>query len=149
MAHAFAIAAFSDSLAQHGTIKSSVIFTKLMAEKRWYFPRASKAILIDATVFFYQSRIGIVGEADIAEVRSVTQIDRPLLNQLGLGHLTVAAEIVRVNVYSVPVELSKHVIDLHFVANKVYWGHSLRFTPRTIDDHDARLLRTLASVVRS
>jgi hypothetical protein len=116
----------------------------LMAEKRWYFARPSKAIAIGTTVFFYQSSTGIVGESDVAFMRTVTRADHALLNPLGLGHLTIMAEIKRVIIYPVPLHLREHVADLRFINNKVHWGQSLRLTPRVIDSHDAQLLRVRA-----
>ncbi len=135
--------AFSKGMSQQGSsVPASTIFDNLLRQKVWYLHRRSQYLIAGkTTVLFYQSGEGVRGFAKVVSVDDITNADRDALQRYGLSHLSIRLELDDVEVFRKSVQIAPLVNRLDFVANKKYWGHSVRTTPRTINDRDFATLR--------
>jgi len=137
--------AFSES--QHGTlkIKADQIFSTLIQRDLWFLPRNSRLLSIGADVLFYQAGKGIVAEAKIMAIASTTNADLSFLTPIGLSYLQVRLELGQIRIYNPAVDVRPLVASLKFIANKTYWGHSFRISPRLILPDDVKLIKAAAA----
>ncbi len=132
--------AFSNSRNAAGVVPAGRIFEELMQNSIWYAPRRSRDLVQGATVLFYQAGSGARGHAQIVTVADATATEQPRLHNYGLYHLSVKLHLTDIVLFARPVTLAPIVSQLEFVANKRYWGHSLRSTPRSITFADFRTI---------
>ena len=138
---------FSDGITATGSVPSSHIFRELLADCVWYVPRASRFLLKnETTVVFYQSGSGIRGYALVLDTTDPTDAERDNLHRkYGLSRILVKLRLGNIQIFPQPVAIAPLVQDLHFVTNKLHWGHSVRTSPRTINDADFDLIKRVAA----
>lgn len=142
---------FSDGVSARGPVPASQIFSDLVAEGVWYLPRASRYLLPnETTVLFYQSGSGIRGYALVLDIKEASEGEREKLNvRYGLSRILVKIRLGHVEVFPKPVPIGPLAQELQFVKNKVHWGHSVRTSPRTINDADFALIKRIAAKTTS
>jgi hypothetical protein len=145
------LVAFSNATSLNGNISASKIFNDLMLERTWYLPRSSRYLIPnETTIVFYQSGAGVCGYASVLDVAEATEGERALLSaRFGLPRITTKVRLGSIQIFVLPVPLGPLAKDLQFVANKVHWGHSVRTSPRTINDADFALLKHSAASINS
>ena len=137
----FSIIAFGNVEGPQGIISGDTIFRELFAKSRWYTARASQAATPGTRVLFYQNGRGFRGTALIegAQKRAITTL-------AGRGlYMTFQQELIlqECATFSEPLDIRPIINDLEFIANKRYWGHSFRSTPRRISATDYHAIVTL------
>ena len=137
-----ALVVFGSVETPKGTLAADVIFEKLMADRRWFFRRFPRLLSHGSRVLFYQSAVGIRGEATVEDMSlKRTDVLAGSLVCLPFGTEVVLKDVL---VYSEPVPLKDIVADLEFVKDKKYWGNSLRTSPRSISKRDYEFIATRA-----
>jgi hypothetical protein len=127
---------FADSRSDTGIVTSDTIFDGLIHRGVWYVTRQPKELIKGASVLFYQAGKGMRGYASVEDVSKATALDQASLRQYALYHLTVKLVLTQIIVFPYPVELGPIVNMLDFISNKIFWGHSVRATPRLISKED-------------
>ena len=94
---------------------------------------------------FYQNGSGIRGAATLNSIDRIPTSERPLMASIGVERFRVKLSFQTWHTFTKPVPLRSLVHGLNFVANKAYWGHSLRGGPRPIDEHDYYLIMNAAA----
>jgi hypothetical protein len=136
----FVLVAFGDlESGVNEVLSSSQVFEVLFAKHIWYLTRASRSIVPGTMLLFYENGVGVKGEA---LVKSVDAVKNFVLQPSLRSFFKVEVLLKTTRRFRNPVSLRPIVADLDFIANKIYWGHSVRNTPRLISrkDYD-RILR--------
>lgn len=123
---------FSDSHNVSGKVPASTIFDTLTKKHVWYVIRRPAKLVAGTNVLFYQSAVGIRGYATLVQIVENNASDMSWMRNLGLYQLRFRLDIADVVKFETPVPLGPMVNELEFVANKKFWGHSVRGTPRII-----------------
>jgi hypothetical protein len=121
------------------------IFRELIARDVWYFPKIAADLVQDSLLLFYQSGLGARGTASLVGVELTSEMDAPVLAELGLTGMKMRAKIRDAHEFVRPVALPPLVPELQFVGNKVHWGLYLRNTPRRIPIADYNLILSRAA----
>ena len=119
-----------------GNVSASRIFQDLMNQKVWFTVRKAKNLTADSVVVFYQSGTGVRGYATVTEILDNSKSDFETMQNLGLYQLRIRINLEDIVQFDDPVALGPMVDNLEFIANKKYWGHSVRGTPRSISSKD-------------
>jgi hypothetical protein len=140
------LVAFSNGTSHNGPVPASKIFDDLRSEGFWYLPRGSRYLVPnESTVVFYQSGAGVRGHARVVSVEDASEAEQSSVRtRFGLPQIAIKLGLDHVEVFRSPVPIGPLVNDLQFVRNKKYWGHSVRTSPRTINDHDFSVLKAAA-----
>ncbi len=134
----YALVVFGDILTPTGSMPADVIFTRLTAGARWYLRRAPKMLSQGTRILFYQISVGVRGQARVVSVvPDSTNVIGGTLVSMSFASRVDLDEIIS---YSKPIPLAASVPELNFIKNKVYWGHSLRTSPRKISRSDYNLI---------
>lgn len=138
---------FSGGVSVHGPVPASRIFSELLAEGAWYLPRSSRYLVPnETTVAFYQSGSGVRGHALVLSVTDASENEQNDIRlRYGVPQVSVKLGLGRIEVFPEPVEIRPLVHELQFVKNKTHWGHSVRTSPRTINDHDFETIKAVAA----
>lgn len=128
----YILLSFSGSQNGNGTVSADTIYKNLMDQRIWFISRKPKYLVPGAVVLFYQSAMGVRGNATVAQVYDNSRADFEALENLGLYQLRFKLALSGIQKFEKPIPLGPMVHDLEFVANKKYWGHSVRGTPRQI-----------------
>lgn len=107
-----------------------------MNQKVWFTVRKAKNFTAGSVVVFYQSGTGVRGYATATEILDNSKSDFESMQNLGLYQLRFRINLKEIIQFENPVALGPMVDHLGFVANKKYWGHSVRGTPRPISSED-------------
>jgi hypothetical protein len=145
-APSYAVVAFGDMETASGVLKAAQVFDSLIEQRLWYIVRASRSVVVGATILLYQNGSGFRGTAvvkDVLEDSVAVLCGRrtvvPFSRRVVLDKCTIFAE---------PLSIRGLVSELTFVASKTYWGQSLRSTPRSISVADYRTILRHAKIAK-
>lgn len=139
MPHALLIV-FGDIDGEHGRIPADTIFQSLLAQNVWFTARVPAKAVDGVYCVFYQSGKGFQATAKISGIEGTTSVDRIRFSGIPLDYYPVKIGLVSVRRFSKPIDPRPLLARLSFVSNKVYWGHSFRYSPRLIPFDDYSII---------
>jgi hypothetical protein len=129
-----ALVAFGDIEGPNRPVLAEQVFSRLFRNAYWLIARPSRVIAPGVRMLFYQNEIGFRGHAVVAEIMDNSQ-RAPFGNDIFLA-FSQEVRLTDCHEFLTPVSARALVHDLDFVANKKYWGHAFRSTPRSISQGD-------------
>ena len=128
---------YSDIEGQNGPVSAANVYKMLMARNLWFTPRLPrKPVTIGMPCLFYESGSGFRGAATLNGVDKTSVQDQSAFSSIPLRMYPYKLLLSAVRSFDTPLDPRPILNDLSFVSNKIYWGHSFRFSPRLITIQD-------------
>lgn len=113
-------------------ISGDTIYEYLTSRDVWFVPRLPRGAEPGMAILFYQSGVGFRGSAVVANVTSTSGVDSKQFGLVPLDLYPIKISLSSLRTFHAALDPRPLLEQLSFVANKTYWGHSFRYSPRLI-----------------